>query len=56
MTGFVPYSKMSKKQKKEKDRQNRTLWNMPCITKVKPSGKIYSRKDKSMTGNPYSLY
>lgn len=47
MKKFVPYDKMSKKEKKRVNAQKRSDWN-GCnpTTKVIPSGKAYSRKVK----------
>lgn len=43
---FIPYEKISKKQKNEFNKTRRTVWNMPPATKVKPSAKVYSRKGR----------
>ena len=45
MEKFVPYAKMSKKQKKEADRARRNTWGpLDPVTRVKKSGKLYDRK------------
>lgn len=45
MKAFVPYEKMSKKQKREIDREKRATWNevIPVTRKIE-SAKIYNRK------------
>ena len=47
MKKFVPYDKMSKKEKKKVNAQKRNDWN-GCnpTTKIVPSAKAYSRKTK----------
>jgi hypothetical protein len=43
----TPYEKLSKKARKEADSQKRAGWNgVKPVTKVVPSGKVYSRKEK----------
>ena len=45
MERFIEYEKLSKKRQKEVNNAKRNTWgNIKPITKVKPSGKIYSRK------------
>jgi hypothetical protein len=39
-------SKLSKKAKRELDSRQRNVWNINPATRVKPSGKLYSRKKK----------
>lgn len=46
MNKFIPYEKMSKKQKKEYDKRKRTMWNINPISKIVPDKKKYSRKIK----------
>lgn len=41
---FVPYNKLSKKQKSIRDREKRTTWAFSPITRTKPSAKVYNRK------------
>ena len=41
---FTPYEKMSKKQQKELNNQKRVTWGFQPVTRVKQSGKAYSRK------------
>ncbi len=44
MKKFVPYEKMSKKQKREIDREKRNLWNMNPATRKSENKKAYNRK------------
>jgi len=45
MKAFVPYEKLSKKQKKEMDRARRATWDgVVPVTKRIESAKIYNRK------------
>ena len=47
MKKFVPYEKMSKKQKREYDRQRRGTWALSPVTRVAETDKThYSRKVK----------
>lgn len=47
MKEFVPYEKMSKKQKREYDRKRRGTWTMSPVTRIaKTDKKHYSRKVK----------
>ena len=41
---MVPKDKLSKKARRELDRQKRETWSMNPVTRVKESGKKYSRK------------
>ena len=43
-------SKISKKKQKELNSKQRNTWNFKPVTRVVPSGKIYSRKNKSKEG------
>jgi len=45
MKRFIVYDKLSKKRQRELNNEKRGTWgNINPVTKVKPSGKIYSRK------------
>ena len=44
---FVSYCKKSKKAKREDNNAKRKFWNFSPITRIKKSGKIYSRKEKN---------
>ena len=44
MTRFVPKEKLSKKARKELDRQRRDTWTFSPVTKTVESKKVYSRK------------
>ena len=47
MKKFVPYEKMSKKQKREFDRKRRETWNCSPVTRIaQTDAKHYSRKIK----------
>ncbi|HAG12567.1 MAG TPA: hypothetical protein DCG49_01750 [Ruminococcus sp.] len=47
MKDFVPYEKMSKKQKREYDRKKRGTWTLSPITRIAETDKKhYSRKIK----------
>lgn len=46
---MISKNKMSKKARKELDKQQRVTWGFSPVSRVKPSGKIYSRKG---TRNP----
>lgn len=39
-------SKLSKKAQKEFNSQQRNLWPVKPVTKIVPSGKVYSRKGR----------
>lgn len=41
---MTSYAKMSKRQKKEHDRKNRTTWQFSPVSRVVPSKKVYDRK------------
>ena len=43
---FVPYNKMSKKQQAAANKSKRTTWEFSPVSRVKPSGKVYTRKEK----------
>jgi len=44
---FVPKGKLSKKARKELDRQKRVTWAFSPVTKKVESKKLYSRKRKN---------
>ena len=43
---MISKSKMSKKARRELDNQKRVTWEFSPVSRVKPSGKLYSRKRK----------
>ena len=47
MARFVPKGKMSKKAKKELNRQRRVTWEFSPVTKTVESKKLYNRKKNS---------
>ncbi len=47
MKDFVPYEKMSKKQKREQDKKKRGTWTLSPVTRIADTDKKkYSRKTK----------
>ena len=44
MAGFVPKDKLSKKARKELNRQRRVTWDFSPVTKTVDSRKLYNRK------------
>jgi len=44
MKKFVPYEKMSKKQKRELDRAKRNTWTVNPVTRKSENKKAYNRK------------
>ena len=45
MEKFIPYAKLSKKQKKLADRAKRVTWGpLDPVTRIKRSGKLYDRR------------
>jgi hypothetical protein len=61
MERYIPYDKMSKKQKKEWDSKQRTLWGGNPVTRKTENNKHYNRKkvqriDKSDFTEPLSFY
>ena len=47
MKKFVPYEKMSKKQRRAADRQRRGVWELSPVTRIADTDKThYSRKIK----------
>lgn len=47
MDKFVPFEKMSKKEQREQNSKKRGSWgNVKPATKLEPSAKAYSRKEK----------
>ena len=53
MAGFIPKEKLSKKARKELDRQKRVTWDFSPVTKTVESKKIYSRKRKARNRDDY---
>ena len=47
MAGFVPKEKLSKKARKELNRQRRVAWDISPVTRTVDSKKRYSRKRKA---------
>lgn len=46
MKRFVPRDKLSKKKRDEVDRLARRLWTVQPVTRLKESGKRYTRRRK----------
>ncbi len=55
MAGFIPKDKMSKKARKEIDRQRRVTWDFCPVTKTVESKKRYSRKKNARNRDDYGL-
>ena len=55
MARFVPKDKLSKKARKELNRQKRVTWEFSPITKTVESKKVYSRKKKAQYRDDYGL-
>ncbi len=56
MKAFVPREKMSKKARKELEKQKRTLWSADPRTRIVESRKVYNRKRISRmsdAGDPF---
>ena len=48
---FIPYEKLSKKQKKEMDKKRRQTWgDMSPVTRRAENSKAYNRKKLQRTG------
>ncbi len=60
MKGFVPKDRMSKKARKEMNREKRVLWTVDPRTRVVESKKVYNRKRISRvpsdTGDPIFVF
>ena len=46
MSNFVPYEKLSRKKKRELDRQRRNIWGISPITRKPENPKAYKRKNR----------
>jgi len=44
---FVPETKMNKQSRKDINKQNRNMWTINPVSRVKESGKLYNRKKKA---------
>ena len=55
MARFVPKDKLSKKARKELNRQKRVTWEVSPVTKTVESKKVYSRKKKAQYRDDYGL-
>lgn len=52
MDRFVPYAKLSKKQRKAVNEKRRGSWEgVTPVTKIKPSAKLYNRKKDRLAGH-----
>lgn len=49
MQTMIPKNKLSKKARREMDRQRRAVWEMNPATRVKPSAKTYRREKYRVT-------
>lgn len=58
MTKFIPYEKLSKKQKREIDQKRRGIWgNLNPVTRRSESKKIYNRaRSKRSAENSADLF
>ena len=50
---FVPRDKMSKRERKKLDAQNRTTWEFSPVTKIVKSKQVYDRKKQPRNYEPY---
>ena len=55
MAGFVPKDKLSKKARKELNRQRRVTWDFSPVTKTVESKKLYNRKRNAQNRDDYGL-
>lgn len=55
MARFVSKDKLSKKARKELNRQKRVTWEFSPVTKTVESKKVYSRKKKAQYRDDYGL-
>ena len=55
MARFVPKDKLSKKARKELNRQKRVTWEFSPVTKTVESKTVYSRKKKAQYRDDYGL-
>ena len=55
MARFVPKDKLSKKARKELNRQKRVTWEFSPVTKTVESKKVYCRKKKAQYRDDYGL-
>ena len=55
MARFVPKDKLSKKARKELNRQKRVTWEFSPVTKTVESKKRYNRKKKAQYRDDYGL-
>ena len=55
MAGFVPKDKLSKKARKELNRQRRVTWDFSPVTKTVESKKLYNRKRNAQSRDDYGL-
>ncbi|MBR0113308.1 MAG: hypothetical protein IJM02_06135 [Clostridia bacterium] len=59
MEKFIPYKKLSKKKKKEVDRQKRTQWAINPVTRKPANPKAYNRKKThpdDFSGESFSVF
>ena len=61
MEKFIPYEKLSKKKRRELDRQKRNDWGeIKPVTRRIESGKIYKRKkakqEEDLDASPFSYF
>ena len=55
MARFVPKDKLSKKARKELNRQQRVTWDFSPVTKTVESKKLYNRKRNARNRDDYGL-
>ena len=48
MSNFTPYEKLSRKKKRELDRQRRTVWGISPITRRPENPRAYKRKKQRL--------
>ena len=44
MSKFIPYEKLSKRERKARDAERRETWGMSPVTRRPPNPKAYNRK------------
>ena len=58
MEKFIPYEKLSKKKKRERDKSRRTIWTISPVTRRPENPKAYKRKkiqDRNEDSDPVFL-
>ena len=56
MEKFIPYDKLSKKEKRKRNAAKRSMWQIKPTSRIKDSAKVYNRKRLGYVDSNQDVY